>query len=344
MDQDNLYATLKPVNYLCRILGIASYSISDIKNDYSKLGKRFWKVLWPYILVILLICSFVCRLRFIFIVESHLVHHSILVTDTLTTSMEYMACIFLIIFRTINHPKNMSLIFKKFGSLNGYVFGCRDELNRQKGISPVIRASLWLLICTKILSVFSNLLVWKTPWSPELLIGEKWCNCALFILIMKYILLVQYYMGKHRELNHQITALNDLLGPKIKVLLSKNMKEPLSFGRDYNARPKQTSEATVPHHDTVPLNRVIALQEDHMHLYDVAQLLNSGYGYQILLCFAFLFMQLILDYNVTIDLVAKVLSQKAGIATDIQGCSSLCHAVLSSAILTYVTISCHLAS
>jgi hypothetical protein len=258
--------------------------------------------------------------------------------------MEYMAGIFLIIFRTIKHPKNMSLILNQFGSLNGYVFGRRDEFDTQIGISPVIRTSLFLLLCTKILFMFITVLIWKNPWSPELMMGEKWCNCALSVVIMKYVLLVKYYTSKHRELNYQITALNDFLGPKVKVLVSKNMKELLSVGSSSNPRPNQTSEATVSHRDTVSLNRVVALQENHMHLYYVAQLLNSAYGFQILLCFAFLFIQLISDYNAAFDLVVKVLSQKAGIATDIQECSSLCHAVLSSVIVTYVTVSCHLAS
>jgi gustatory receptor len=94
----------------------------------------------------------------------------------------------------------------------------------------------------------------------------------------------------------------------------------------------------------VTLTRVKALQEYHMHLYDVAQLLNSAYGFQILLCFAFLFIQLILVYSVAIDLVVTVLSGKAGIATDIQEWSALFSAVLLSVILTFVTVSCELAS
>jgi hypothetical protein len=81
-----------------------------------------------------------------------------------------------------------------------------------------------------------------------------------------------------------------------------------------------------------------------MHLYDVVQLLNSAYGFQILLCFTFSFIQLILVYSVAIDLVVKTLSVKAGIATDIQEWSSLCSAVLLSVILTFVTVSCELAS
>lgn len=344
MDQDNLYATLKPVNYLCRILGIASYSIGDIKNDCSKSGKRFWKIFWPYILVVLLICGFIFRLRFIFIVESRFVHHNILVPDTLNISVEYMAGIFLTIFRTVKHPKNMSLILMKFGSLNSYVFGCRDEFNTKRGISPAIRASFWLIVCLKIFAFFSNLVVWKTPWSPGFIIGENWCNIALSVVTMKYVLLVHYYISKHRELNHQITALNDLTGPKIKISVSKNMKELLSVGSSSNPRPNQTSEATVPHRGTVQLNRVVVLQEDHLHLYDAVQLLNSAYGFQILFCLAFLFIQLILDYNTAIDLVVKVLSQKAGLATDIQECSALCYAVLTSVVVTYVTVSCHLAS
>jgi hypothetical protein len=153
-------------------------------------------------------------------------------------------------------------------------------------------------------------------------------------------------MSKHRELNHQIRALNDLTGPKIEV--SKNMKELLSVRISSDSRPNQTSEVTActtaPHRDTVSLNRVKALQEYHMHLYDVTQLVNSAYGIQILFCFASLFIHLILQYNVAIDLVTKVLSQKAGIATDIQEYSCLCHAVLSSVLVTYVAVSCQLAS
>jgi hypothetical protein len=192
--------------------------------------------------------------------------------------------------------------------------------------------------------MISNFFVWETPWSMGLIIGENWCNCVLCFVTMKYVLLVQYYMSKHRQLNHQITALNDLTGPETKVLVSENIKELLIVGNSSNPRPNQTSGATVTHRDTVPLYRVKALQADHMHLCDVAQLLNSAYGFQILLCFAQLFIQLTSEYNVAIDLVVKLLSQKAAVATNVQGCFCLCLAVLSSVILTYVTVSCHLAS
>jgi hypothetical protein len=70
-------------------------------------------------------------------------------------------------------------------------FGSRDEFNTQKGVSSAIRASFWLLICTKILSMLGNLFVWKSPWSTGLIIGENWCNCALCVVIMKYVLLVR---------------------------------------------------------------------------------------------------------------------------------------------------------
>jgi len=293
-----------------------------------------------------LICGFVNRILFMFYVESKLVHHNIFVTDILDTTVAYMACIFIIIFRTINHPKKLSLILKKFGSLNDYVFECRDEFNTQRRISPVIRAYFWLIVSIRIFSRFSNFFVWTSYWSPGLIVGEGWCNCALSVVIMKYVLLVQYYISKHRELNRQIRALNESMGTKIKV--SKNMKELLSVGISCNPRTNQTSEATacttVPHRDTVQLNRVKTLQEDHMNLYDVAQLMNSAYGFQILLCLTSLFMQLILQYNIAIDLVVKLLSQKVGMVTDIEEYSSLCHALLVSVILTYLTVFCHLAS
>jgi hypothetical protein len=298
--------------------------------------------------VILLIFCYVYVIRFMFVVESPLLHHNVLVLHIMAGSMEYITCILIIIYRTINHPKNMSLILKKFGFLNGYVFGYRDEFNTQKGISPVITAIFWLLVCIRIILVCSNIVVWKSHWSPALQFGGNWCRCALCLVILKYVLLVQYYRNKHRVLNHQISSLNDLTAPKFKVVLSKNINEMLNAGSRSNPRPNQTPDATagttVPHRDTVSLTHVKALQEYHMHLYDVAQLLNSAYGFQMLLCFGFLFTELILDYNMAIDLLVKTLSVRAGIATDIQEWSSLCTGVLFSVILTFVTVSCELAS
>jgi hypothetical protein len=193
----------------------------------------------------------------------------------------------------------------------------------------------------------SNLVVWKIHLPPVLLFGGNWCRIALCVVILKYVLLVQYYKTKHRVLNQHIKALNDLTAPKFKVVLSENINGLLTVGCRSNPRPNQTPDATagttVPHRDTLTLTHVKALQEYHMHLCDVAHLLNSAYGFQMLLCFGFIFIQIITDYNIAIDLVVKMLSRKAGIATDIQEWSSLCTGVFFSVILTFVTLSCELA-
>jgi hypothetical protein len=270
MDQDNLYATLKPVNYLCRIIGVASYSISDLKDDYSKLGKRFWKVLWPYILVILLICGYVHRIWFTFIVESQLVHHNIFVLHIVNTSVEHISCILIIIFRTFNHPKNMSLIFTKFDSINGYVLGHHDELNTKKGIGPLILGSFWLLVCIRMVLMCSNLVVWKPHWSPAVIFGGSWCRVALCVVIMKYVLLVQYYRTKHRVLNDQIRTLNDLTIPKFKVVLSKKINDLLTVGSRSNPRtnrtPESAADTTISDSDKLFLTCFKALQKYHMNL------------------------------------------------------------------------------
>lgn len=340
MGEDNLYATLKPVNYLCMIFGVASYSISDIKNYDIKEGTKIWKRLWPFVLTLLLTCGYIYRTGYIFIVESHLVHHNLLVTDILTTSMEYTSGIVLILFRAVNHPKNVSLLFKKFSLLSGCIFESRNEFGTQKLISPVIIISLWMIISFYILFRCLNMIIWNTHWTPALIFGENWCSCASYLVIVKYVFLVQYYMKKHRKLNYQIRALSDLSSHNIGTLISN--------GCSSNTRPNHPSEATAgaksPSPDAMLLNRVVALKEHHMHLYDVSQLLNSTYGFQILLCICLLFVDHILRYNFVIDLMYKAISRKDGIATDMQEYSSLCLALTSSAALIFLTISCHLAS
>jgi hypothetical protein len=88
MDSDNLYSMMKPVNYLCRVLGVASYSMSDIKNYDDETGFKFWKLLWPYFLIIVLMCGYVYRTGFTFLIESQLVHSNLLVPNILNISME----------------------------------------------------------------------------------------------------------------------------------------------------------------------------------------------------------------------------------------------------------------
>jgi hypothetical protein len=305
-------------------------------------------MLWPYILVILLICGYVYRIWFTFVVESQLVHHNVLTLDILDSSTGYVSCILIIIYHTINHLKNLSLILKKFVFLNGYFFGCLHEFNTQKGMSPVITAFFWLLVCIRIIITCSNLVVWNSQFSLGTLFGGHWCRISLCVVILKYVLLVQYYRNKHKVLNQQVIALNDLTPPKFKIVLSKNMNDLLTVGSRSNPRPNQTPDTTacttIPHRDTVLLNRVKALQDYHMHLYDVAQLLNSAYGFQMLLCLGFLFTELIYDYNMAIDIVVKMVGRYVGIATDFQEWNAVCAGLFWSVILTFVTVSCGLAS
>lgn len=340
---------MKPVNYLCRLLGVASYSISDIKNYDHKTGNKFWKLLWPYFLVVVLMCCYIYRTGYTFLVESQIVHRNLLFTDFLHTSIEYIACIVLIIFRSISHQLNITLIFKKLTLLNERVFQYRNELTVQKAIPPVIQVASSMLIILIFLLSFVNLIVWSNYWLPWLIICECWCTCTMYVITMKYVLLVQYYRHKHREFNYQIAVLYDLTGPKIRAVVMKDVRETLIIESSSNRRvPNQTSEAvvwsTVTSRNFVCLNRVKALKEHHIDLFELSQLLNSTYGFQILLCFALIFIEHILSYNFVIDLMLKLLTRREGIATDVQECASLCLALISSLTLIFLTVTCHLAS
>jgi hypothetical protein len=166
---------------------------------------------------------------------------------------------------------------------------------------------------------------------------------------VKYVLLVQYYRYKYRELNYQIAVLNELTGPKIRAIELKDVNEALILDSSSNCRvSNQTSEpvvwSTQTYHYNLCLNRVKALKDRHIELLDASQLLNSTYGFQILLCFALIFVEHILFYNFVIDLMLKALSRTEEIATDVQEYASLCQAFVSSLILIVLTVSCHLAS
>ncbi|KDR24258.1 putative gustatory receptor 28b [Zootermopsis nevadensis] len=349
MDQDYLCFMMKPVNYLCRLLGIASYSISDIKNYDHKTGNKFWKLLWPYLLAIVLMCCYVYRILFTFQVESQVVHHNLLVTDFLNTSIEYIGCVILIIIRSINHQRNISLILKKFTLLNERFFKYRNEFIAQNVISPVIQVTLSLLLIFFFILSCVNVFVWSTHWLPWLIICEEWCAFTIFVINVKFVLLVQCYRYRHKELNCQIAMLNDLTGPTVRTVVLQDVRETLILEYSSNCRVSyQPSEAVVRSTDTsrktLFLNRVKALREDHLDLFELSQLLNSKYGFQILICFSLIFFQHILNYNFVIDLMLKLLSGKDGIATDVQEYASLCMAILSSVALIFLTVSCHMAS
>jgi hypothetical protein len=343
MDADNLYFTLKSMNCLCRILGVACYSMSDIKNYDDKGGLKFRKLLWPYFLVVVLMCGYIYRTGFMFLVEVHLVEHTMLFTDIMNTTMQYMTCIVLTIFRAVTHQKNMSLIVRKFSLLNERVASYHSESTVQRGVSPIVRVALLININMMLLLSCVNLVVWGTHWSPQLIIGEIWSRCAVYVVTVEYILLVQHYKHKHKQLNYEIAALNNLIGSKIRVFVFKNMRELLSIGNCSNPRVSNHNSFPVLR-NTLYLSRVKALTEHHMDLFDAAQLLNSAYGFQILLSFSLIFTDHVLSYNFVIDLVFKVLRRREGIVTDGQELSSLFMALISTLTLIFVTLSCHVAS
>jgi hypothetical protein len=236
----------------------------------------------------------------------------------------------------------------KFDFLNERVLKYRGDFSAQKTTRLIIKVSLSMIIVMKFLLSCADLVVWNTYWSPGLIVGENWCTCAICVVTVKYILLVQYYMHKYRELDYQITVLNDLTRPKNGAVMLKDVRRLQSLSSSSKScASNQTSEpavwSTVASDSTLCLSHVRALKEHHMDLFEEAQLINSTYGFQILLSFALIFVENILGYSFVIDLMLKILSQKEGIATDVQKSSSLFMALISSLTLISLTVSCHLA-
>lgn len=98
-----------------------------------------------------------------------------------------------------------------------------------------------------------------------------------------------YWFGSvYRERIYEITVLNNLTGPKITAVRLKGLRGVRIMRKSSNPlAPNQTSEpamwSTVASHNTPCRNYVRTLEEHHVGLFMVAQLLSSIWGFQILL-------------------------------------------------------------
>ncbi|KAJ4435573.1 hypothetical protein ANN_18189 [Periplaneta americana] len=81
----------------------------------------------------------------------------------------------------------------------------------------------------------------------------------------------------------------------------------------------------------------------HLNLYNISQLINSTYGFQILLCIMQSFIGQTTYYYFAIDFAISELSHDEGVANGVQDWLGFCLGVSSTAILILITLSCHLA-
>jgi hypothetical protein len=243
----------------------------------------------------------------------------------------------------------MSYILKKITLLNERGFKYRNVFTAQKVIPPVILVTLSMIVISFLIMSLVDVVIWSTHWLPWIIVCEKFCAFTAYVITVKYVVLVQYYRYKYREMNCQIEALNDLTGSEIMPVVLKDVRAtPIVNGRLNGSVADQRSGtvvwSTVNNPNFVCLNGVKALKGHHIDLYELSQLLNSTFGYQILLCFSLIFFNILSSYNCVIDLMLKLLSRKEGIATDVQESSMVCMALISSLTLILLTSSCHMAS
>ncbi|KAJ4435572.1 hypothetical protein ANN_18188 [Periplaneta americana] len=81
----------------------------------------------------------------------------------------------------------------------------------------------------------------------------------------------------------------------------------------------------------------------HLNLYNISQLINSAYGFQILLCIMRIFICQTTSYYFVIDFATSELSHDRSVATSAQGLLGACFGLSTSVKLILITLSCHLA-
>ncbi|KAJ4435574.1 hypothetical protein ANN_18190 [Periplaneta americana] len=184
---------------------------------------------------------------------------------------------------------------------------------------------------------------WNRYRIPFLMIGEIFCKAGVCVIATKYIILVQYCYQKHKDLNYDIKSLTGITKTEIQI-------QELDQYNEHICDIVGTTEQNLPTCNGLPstgianVQRIRKLEEYYIDLYELIQMINSTYGYQILLCILHTFINQITYYNYLIDLITSDLSEAESMGTKNQETLAVIFGILSSVTFLIITVSCHLTS
>ena len=350
-------ASILPLYYVCKIMGLAPFSYSNkvsvhTKQKKSAKGLLSPNVLWNFFVFLIQLTGFMALMTFNILYDYGNSTLSVAVPHVFTISTMYSTCFASLIGALFNR-RRMEILVMNFTAI--------DHILLQENCDRVYRKTRRILVFE--LSFFLSLYIGFYFYDVYACTDGKSCilfivwdlaNLSNIIMVVKYVNVIQILKHRFRNLNQQLAKCSDSKScisdhRLIKIrsginLLHNTTKQIASTANNLTDIPTTQNyilpDISVPMSNIGPeeVSRIRTLRQIYSDLYDITENINGIYGYQITLELAYDFVSFV--YNLYYALQALLNVKKTGELNLLEVATNLHWATQAVVRILSITASC----
>ena len=318
-------ASILPLYYICKIMGLAPFSYSNEVSVHTKQKKSSkdllsLNVLWSFSVILIQLIGFMSLMIWNIIYDYRKYNLSVIIPDTLSILTMYSTC-FASLIRAVFNRRRMEILMMNFTAI--------DQILLQESCEVVYRKTRRILLLELSLIFpfliglhFYDLYVWTDGILCILYIVKDLANLSNVIMIIQFINITQFLRHRFRNLNQELAKCCDS-----KSHISDNSFMMFRSGiNGLHIRTTQTASTannwtdipttlncilpniSVPVSNTIPddSSRIHTLRQAYSDLYDITESVNGIYGYSITFELAYDFVSFVSCLYYALEVISNV--------------------------------------
>lgn len=341
----DIYFAMKPLNLLCKTVGLCPHSF----KQNTKKDSRLLSVFWSFSLILSLAVIFIYRL--VTTIQNP-TRRPYWMADIIYVFTDYVAGLGCLIFGFTTQRKKCQLINYKIKKIDELFNLHNDRIHVYKKQRFTVLFSVILIISSTVPLCCFMVYSWEDYVLSDFLICDTLCYYIVFIVSLRHIVYAKLLREKFKEMNLQIgSTVHDILDVHFDSDI-KNFTNTCAFIQFASSRQRkmQTSNGTIvpatsaraPCNYRQCLIRIHRMKHLHVELHSLTQLINFTFGLQIFLAIIWF----IVINTLAFHLVAKYISTLSNMHDQImrnnfQGILAILWAIIASVFLFVISVACH---
>ena len=325
-------ASILPLYYVCKVMGLAPFSYSNkisvrTKHKMSNKGLLCTNVLWSFFVFVMQLTGFMALMIWNILYDYRNYKLSVILPDALSILTMYSTC-FASLIGAVFYRRRMEILMMNFTAI--------DQILLQESCDRVYRKTQRILLFE--LSLILSLLigfycyhvyVWTDGTSCIYYIAKDLASLSNVIMVIQYINIMHILRHRFRNLNQQLATCCDSKTriPDDSLLKFRSGNYRLHIRTTQNASKSNnltytpTTQNYIPPDISVPMSntgpeevsRIHTLRQTYSDLYDITETINGTYGYQIALELACDFISIVSSLYYALEVASNV--KKSGDGT-----------------------------
>ena len=321
----DFYASILPLYYVCKLMGLAPFSYSNkvsVHTNQKKSAKGLLSphVLWSFFVFLIQLTGLMSLIIWSILYDYNGYTLSVIVPDLLSILTMYSTC-FASIIGAVFKRRRMEILLMNFSAIDQVLL--RENCERvYRKTRRILLLELSLFISMLIEFYCYHVYVWTDGTSYIYFIAKDFANLSNVIMVIQYTNIMQILRHSFRNLNQQLAKCCDSKSP---ISDDSSIKSRSGINR-LHIRTTQTAstesnltdlpttqnynfpDISVPMSNIVPeeVSRIHTLRQTYSDLYDVTESINGIYGYQITLELAYDFVTFVSCLYYSTELISNI--------------------------------------